>query len=69
MSGRDLFPWIVAGMVLAFIVFVVLAVLAAESDKKNCEASGGHQVTHISHGYTSDGKYITMNETECVGAR
>lgn len=62
--------WPMIGFVLVIFALVVLfgwaAVLSDKKESEACRASGGHRVTHTSHGVTSDGKTFTITETECV---
>lgn len=67
MSERLLGPVGVAVLGGIFLIaMVIFAVWADGKDEQACRNSGGHRVTHHSYGYTSDGKSITITETECV---
>jgi hypothetical protein len=54
------------GIGILVIVIIVFAVWADRQDDKSCKASGGHRVTHTYHGTSSDGKFVTLTNTECV---
>lgn len=56
--------WVGGGILLA--VLVVVGVAASKQEKADCEEAGGKIVTTHSYGTTSDGKSITLTNTECV---